>query len=90
MLYFHLNIARIIQSQSLTDANTEDSYSIEHVTYLANAIHADSCIKTPPLLYFHLNITKIIQSLYLTNAITDNSFSNVHLTSSIDTIRANS
>jgi len=36
----------------LTDAITDDSYSIEHLTYPANAIHADSCIKTLPLICF--------------------------------------
>ena len=85
-----MNIAKIIQSPSLTDAITDDSYSIEHVTYPANAIHADSSTSTPPSLYSPLEATKIIQSLNLTDAITDDSYSNVRLASSIDTIHADS
>jgi hypothetical protein len=53
-------------------------------------IHADSLLKTVPLLYFHLSITNIIQTPPLTDAIIDDSYSNVHLTSSIDTIHADS
>ena len=53
-------------------------------------IHADSSLKTLPLLSFHLNIAKITQSLNLTDAITDDSYSNVLLFSSIDTIHADS
>jgi len=68
----------------------DDSYSTKVVASPSDMIHADSCIKTVPLLYFHLNIANIIQSQSLTDAIIDNSFSNVHLTSLIDTIRANS
>ena len=44
-----------------------------HVTLPTNTIHADSSLKTPPLLYFHLYTTKIIESLNLTDAIIDDS-----------------
>ena len=57
----------------VTDDIIDDISSIEHVTYPANTIHADSSIKTAPRLYSPLESTKIIQSLNLTDAITDDS-----------------
>jgi hypothetical protein len=60
------------------------------VTYPANTINADSCIKTPPLLYFHPKTAKITLSLQSTDAIPADSYSNVRLALSTKTIHAGS
>ena len=41
-LYFHLNIAKITPSLTLTDAITDDSYSNEHLVSSIDTIHTDS------------------------------------------------
>jgi hypothetical protein len=50
LLYSSLYITKIIQSLNLTDAITDDSYSNVHLFSSIDTIHADSSIKTPPLL----------------------------------------
>jgi hypothetical protein len=50
--------------------------------------HADSSIKTVPLLYSSLNTAKIIQPPHLTDAITDDSYLQAHLASSTNKFHA--
>ena len=64
---------RKIQSLQVADDIIVDICSIEHVIYPANTIHADSSLKTVPLIYSSLNTTEIIKSLNLTDAIIDDS-----------------
>jgi hypothetical protein len=48
LIYFHLNITKIIQPLNLSDARIEDISSQVHLASSTDKFHADSSIKTAP------------------------------------------
>jgi hypothetical protein len=54
-----LNTTKIIRSPNLTDAIIDDSYSQVHLASSTNTIHADSLIKTAPLMNFSALLSEL-------------------------------